>query len=92
MSADARGLLFANAVILLEGETELGAIPIWCTKGARSEKKSSPDDLNVAFFSVGVIKFRTYLTDLDRFGIPWAVICDGELFGSIEEVTYSSKY
>ena len=28
-SSDARGLLFANGVILVEGETELGALPVW---------------------------------------------------------------
>lgn len=29
MSADARALLFASGAVLVEGETELGALPLW---------------------------------------------------------------
>ena len=80
-SADARGLLFANGVVLLEGGTELGALPIWFAKSPTAAQYGSPEDLQVGFHSVGGDQsFSTFVRYLDRFGVPWAIVCDGAAF------------
>jgi hypothetical protein len=81
LSADAVSLLFARGVVLVEGETELGALPEWFTRHAQSTGCKPPADLDLAFWSVGGDNnFRTYLTVLRALGIPWVVICDGAAF------------
>lgn len=81
LSADAVSLLFARGVVLVEGETELGALPEWFTRHAHSTACKSPAELDLAFWSVGGdSNFRTYLTVLRALGIPWVVICDGAAF------------
>lgn len=80
-SADARGLLFAGGVILLEGETELAALPTWFSKSPTAARHRGPDDLHILFYSVGGDQsFQSFVSYLDRFGIPWAVVCDGAAF------------
>ncbi len=80
-SADARGLLFANGVILTEGPTELAALPAWFATSKTAERNRSPDDLHLAFYTVGGDQsFRPFLAYLDRFGVPWTVVCDGGAF------------
>lgn len=80
-SADARGLLFASGVILTEGPTELAALPTWFAASKTAEGHRSPDDLHLAFYTVGGDQsFRPFLAYLDRFGVPWGVVCDGGAF------------
>lgn len=80
-SADARGLLFANGVVLLEGGTELGALPTWFAKSAASDRYGTPEDIQIGFYSVGGDQsFSTFVRYLDRFGVPWAIACDGAAF------------
>ena len=80
-SADARGLLFANGAVLLEGETELGALPTWFAKSAAAHRYGTPGDLQIGFYSVGGDQsFGTFVRYLDRFGVPWAISCDGAAF------------
>jgi len=80
-SADARGLLFAGGVILLEGETELAALPTWFSKSPTAARHRGPDDLHILFYSVGGDQsFQSFVSYLDRFGIPWVVVCDGAAF------------
>lgn len=77
-SADARAMLFAAGVILLEGGTELGALTIWFSRWATAQGCGSPEQLNVSLVDVGGDRnFRTYIEICQRFGIPWAVLCDG---------------
>ena len=65
----ARALLFARAVVLVEGETELGALPIWWTLAER----------DIALYSVGGRgNFVGPIKLLERFAIPWVVLCDGD--------------
>jgi len=72
-SSDVRGLLFSQAVVLLEGETELGALPLWF--GNTFERA------DIALYSVGGdLNFATYVRFLRCFGIPYAIICDGAVF------------
>lgn len=77
-SADARGLLFASAVVLCEGGTEVGALEHWLTDPAAGSP--SPDGRNIVLFDVGGDeRFGFYAGYLDRFGIPWAIVCDSKV-------------
>lgn len=80
-SADARALLFAAGVVLLEGPTEQATLPAWFAKSRVARHHREPDDLHVAFYAVGGDQdFQPFIAYLDRFGVPWAVICDGAAF------------
>jgi predicted ATPase len=82
MSADARAMLFASGVVLVEGETELGALPLWFAKSAAAARVGDPRSRHLAIYSVGSdTHFRTPLTLLAALGIPWVIVCDGGPFG-----------
>ncbi len=77
-SADVRGLLFSRGVILCEGETELGSLPLWFRKDSHRPLES----LDIAMYWVGgAQRFETYVRLLQAFSIPWAIICDGDAIG-----------
>jgi hypothetical protein len=81
LSADATALLFARAVVLVEGETELGALPEWFARHAASSGCAPPAELDLGFWSVGGDNnFGTYLTVLHALAVPWVVVCDGAAF------------
>lgn len=76
-SSDVAGLLFANGVILVEGETE-SALSEWFPKCTISQGKTLAD-MNLALFGVGgKTNFPFYMHFLSEFGIPWVIICDGD--------------
>ncbi len=78
LSLSARSLLFSCGVILVEGETELGALPEWYAKwsGKRLER------MDIAVHSVGGEDgFGIYFRLLDRFRVPWVAFCDGLAIG-----------
>jgi energy-coupling factor transporter ATP-binding protein EcfA2 len=80
-SADARALLFARGVVLVEGGTELGALPEWFAKGEVARRLGTLDALNIAIFSVdGDTGFGTFVTFLHSLEIPWAIVCDGSVY------------
>jgi len=80
-SADARALLFARGVVLVEGGTELGALPEWFAKSPIAQKLGTPDSLNVEIFSVdGDQGYGTFVRFLHGLGVPWAIVCDGGIF------------
>jgi energy-coupling factor transporter ATP-binding protein EcfA2 len=80
-SADARALLFARGVVLVEGGTELGALPEWFGKSATAQRHGPPDALNVTIFSVdGDRSFGTFVDFLHAIGVPWAIISDGSAY------------
>lgn len=77
-SSDVAALLFASGVILVEGETETGAIGEWFPKSAAVQGKTFADR-NLVLYSVGgKDSFLFYIHFLTAFGIPWAIICDGD--------------
>ncbi len=79
-SSDIAGLLFTDGVILVEGETETGALSEWFPKSAISGGKTF-SDLNLALYWVGgKTGFPFYLRFLNAFGVPWVAICDGDAF------------
>jgi len=78
MSADARALLFASGAVLVEGETELGALPRWFSKSASAARLGDPRRLHLAFYSVGgENQFKASLILLVALRIPWVIVCDG---------------
>jgi predicted ATPase len=80
-SADARALLFARGVVLVEGGTELGALPEWFGKSQTAQRLGTPDALNIAIFSVdGDTSFGTFTTFLHALRIRWAIVCDGAVY------------
>lgn len=86
LSSDAVSLLFARGVVLLEGETEQGALPEWFDQLGESGCPT-PGELDLAFYSVGGdSNFRTLLTVLHAFGIPWVLVCDGAAFDVTKRV------
>ena len=81
LSTDSVSLLLARAVVLLEGETELGALPRRFEKCQAAGTNKRPADLDLAFYSVGGDKnFRTLIRVLDSLSIPWDLVCDGVAF------------
>ena len=81
LSADARALLFSRGAVIVSGPTEQGALPIWCTKSRAAEELGAPAARDIAFYSApGDSGFRTILSILHGFGIPWVVVCDGKSF------------
>lgn len=77
-SSDLAGLLFADGVILVEGETEIGALNEWFPKSAAGQGKTF-SDLNLTLYWVGgKANFPFYMHFLSGFGIPWIIICDGD--------------
>ena len=79
-SADSRSLLFARGVILVEGGTELGALPEWFGKSATASQHGTPDALNLEIVSVDGHKgYRTFVRFLHGLGVPWAIVCDGAI-------------
>lgn len=79
--AELRGLVFANGVVLVEGDTELGVLPVWLSQSARRRRQRSPEELNVAVFDVGgQNEFEKCVRWLHAFDIPWVVCGDGGMF------------
>lgn len=78
----ARALLFSRAVLLVEGETELGALLVWC-----------PDLMtqDIALYAVGGKgEFVSPLRLIRAFAIPWAILGDGEVLWDLKEQKRSS--
>ena len=81
LSIDAVSLLFARAVVLVEGETELGALPLWFSQCAPTLDLKSPGEVDLGFWSVGGdTNFQAYVAVLRALAIPWALVCDGAAF------------
>ncbi|MHB8394091.1 MAG: ATP-dependent nuclease [Candidatus Dormibacteria bacterium] len=80
-SADARGMVFARGVVLVEGPSELAALPTWFSNSATAKSAGTPWDQDVAIVSVGGgANYRPFLSVLTALGIPWTVVCDGKAF------------
>ena len=78
LSPEGWGLLFADKVLLVEGDTEFGALPIWFAKVADDYKHPAWLSQNIAISNVGGHNsFRSWGRYLSYYQIPWAVVCDG---------------
>lgn len=78
-SADARNVLFVRGVLLVEGDTEIGAFRRWFNDALIvGTPERGLDARNLAVVSVdGDRNFSIYVSYLERMQIPWAVLCDG---------------
>ncbi len=78
-SAEARAALFAQGVVLLEGDTELGAFGYWFSDElVVQERRRAYDALNLQLLVVGAdTSFGAHVSYLNAFEIPWVIICDG---------------
>jgi len=78
-SADARSALFARGVVLLEGETELGAFGVWFADSTvTGDSVQTVDALNLALLvAESDSAFGAYVSYLNAVGVPWVIICDG---------------
>jgi|GEM_PF-6295826 len=77
-ATEARNLLFQRAVILVEGETEQHAFPVWFDKLGYSLPSR-----DISIYSVGSdTKFAPLVALLQQYAIPWTVVCDGKVYGS----------
>jgi len=79
----ARALLFSSAVLLIEGSTELAALPVWCADLVRQ---------NIALYPVdGKGGFVSPLRFIYHFAIPWAIIGDSEVLWDMQEQKQSGS-
>jgi predicted ATPase len=75
---EARSMLFASGVLLVEGDTDAGALHAWFNNTTITEDHGTLDGNNFQMVSVGGDKsFKGFVNYLEAFGIPWAIICDG---------------
>ena len=85
--AKARAALFARGVVLLEGDTELGAFGCWFADETVVED-GTYDARNLQLLCVGSDKsFGAYVSYLNAFEIPWAIICDGPVLSPERETS-----
>lgn len=68
-------ILYANAVILAEGETEEQAITVFL----RQYFKKEPFELGINIIGVGGNNYTPFMRILDRLNINWYIFSDGEL-------------
>ena len=67
-------ILFASAIVLCEGITEELALPIFF----REFFNCAPFSLGVSFIGIGGQNYKTYLSLIKDFEIPWLIFSDGE--------------
>jgi len=79
----ARALLFSRAVLLIEGSTELAALPVWCADLVRQDIALYPVDGKGGF--VSPLRF------IYHFAIPWAIIGDSEVLWDRQEQKQSGS-
>jgi energy-coupling factor transporter ATP-binding protein EcfA2 len=73
-SSDARALLFADAIVLVEGDSELGTFLEW----NRRAQVLDTSDANIQILSVdGDQEFPIYVFLAELYEMPWAIVCDG---------------
>lgn len=79
-TSEARSLLFAAGVVLVEGPTEFAALTHWWDDGVSDAYGTlpTPDERNVLLLSVdGHYSFGGFVSLADRLGVPWAILADG---------------
>lgn len=88
-SAEPRAALFSQGVVLLEGDTELGAFGYWFAHDSVTQTPDQTyDALNIQLLVVASDKsFGPYVSYLNAFGIPWAIICDGPVLSPYRETS-----
>ncbi len=78
--SESKEFLFSKRVLLVEGETERGAIPIFAEK-----LKVDFDKHGVSVVSIGGYHFGTYLKILKGLGFPYVVMCDRDVLMAMQD-------
>jgi len=93
LSPESWGLLFADGVVLVEGETELGALPVWFEKIDRCHMDPTEPQRceqpwsarNIVLYNVGGHNnFEKWIRYLHYYQVPWAIVCDGIILNPYE--------
>jgi hypothetical protein len=75
---ETRSILFSSGVLLVEGDTDVGAFQTWFNDPTVTGGYGTLDDNNYQIVSVdGDTSFGGFVDYLEAFAIPWAIICDG---------------
>ncbi|MCL4413401.1 MAG: AAA family ATPase [Actinobacteria bacterium] len=91
LSTEGWELLFADAVILVEGDTELGAFPLWFKQISLLNDSLEWSARNIAIFSTGGDHgFESWGRYLSYYHIPWAIVCDGTILDPYQLVNSNS--
>jgi len=89
---DSREMMFSNAVLLVEGDTERSAMTVFADNlgpNIYADKNLSFDKNNVSVIAVGSKNgFEIYMKLLAGFQIPYLVMCDVD---AIQEITTHVK-
>ncbi len=80
--SEEKEFLFARRVLLVEGPTEYGAMPILARKIGRDF-----DENGVSVVSVGGNYFGLFLKLLHAYSLPWKVMCDRDVLMTISGKT-----
>lgn len=85
---ETRALLFAQGVVLLEGDSELGVFGHWFShEPVVQDSNTTFDALNLQLFDVASDKnFGAHVSLLNAFSIPWSIVCDGPVLSPKREV------
>ena len=78
-SPEQKEFLFARAVLLVEGETETGAFPIFARRNG-----FDLDASNISVISVESHFFATFVKLLRGFKLPHLILCDADIISTIE--------
>ena len=79
LGPEAREFLFAKKLVLVEGETELGALPV-LARGVSLD----PDKLGVSFVGLGGKHFALLAKAAAALGIAWVAVCDRDALMDVE--------
>lgn len=81
--ADSQALLFGRGIVLVEGETEAAALPLWFAKSETAQNNGTPEDNNILIHAVGGAQnLATYSSFLKAFSLPAAIVCDSDQFAN----------
>ena len=88
-SPNRANMLFSNLVLLVDGESELHALPIWFSEFTKSY---GLEEYNITLESVsGKKNYPSYLRFLKAFNIPWMILCDGDSLGEQDNICKQLK-
>lgn len=74
-------LLFADAVVFGEGETEEQALPVFFER----HYGRMPFELGVTIVACGGDNYESFIRITDRLGIPWFILSDGDVLDDVKK-------
>jgi predicted ATP-dependent endonuclease of OLD family len=71
--------IFSRLVILVEGDTEVGALPIFADRSGKNL-----DSLGISIVGAGGKNFVNYIRVISLFDIPYLVMCDADTLKDVD--------